>query len=99
SVSSSPRLLEPVPTTSCHHRWKQTVCHASSTICVDRKISISGVGAAHTKGASVEVTRSSPLKKSRCDHSVAFLSSSSDSSQSWPPWLMSISPTDHCFHP
>jgi len=48
-----------------YRRWKKTVCRASSTNWVERKISISGDGAAHTKGASVEVTRSSPLKKRR----------------------------------
>src|SRR5258705_6717361 len=57
-----------VPQTSRHHFSKKTVWRASSTIWVERKISISGVGAAQTKGARVAVTRSSPLKKRRGGH-------------------------------
>ena len=85
-----------VPHTSRHHLSKKTVWRASSTIWVERNTSISGVGAAQTKGASVAVTRSSPLKNRRCDQSVAFRSRSLASSQSWRSREKSMSPTDHC---
>ena len=95
SISFRSRASE--PGTSRHQRSKKTVCRASSTIWVERKISISGVGAAHTNGASVAVTLSSPWKKSRRDQSVAWRSRSVASSQSWRSAAKSRSDTRHCW--
>src|SRR2546429_8556821 len=95
SVSSSLRFFELVPTTSCHHRSKKTVCLASSTIWVERKISISGVGAAHTNGASVVVTRSSPLKKRRTQERDALFFLLAVTGLSFSGTLQTASPAGH----
>ena len=86
-----------VPTTSRHQRSKKTVCRASSTIWVDRKSSISGLGAAQTNGASVAVTRSSPLKNSLRPHSVTSRSKSDDCSQCSRSGVKSRSATAQCW--